>query len=25
MLDEHGDLVWTNSDETVTRQPARNG
>jgi len=24
-LDEHGDLVWTNSDETVTRQPARNG
>ena len=25
MLDEHGDLVWTNSDQTVTRQPARNG
>ena len=25
LLDEQGDLVWTNSDETVTRQPARNG
>ena len=25
VLNEHGDLVWTNSDETVIRQPARNG
>jgi putative cardiolipin synthase len=23
-LDEDGDLIWSNSDETVTRQPARN-
>jgi len=25
VLNEHGDLVWTNSDENVIRQPARNG
>jgi putative cardiolipin synthase len=24
-LDEHGDLLWTNRDKTVTRQPARSG
>jgi putative cardiolipin synthase len=23
-LDENGDLIWVNSDETVSRQPARN-
>ena len=25
VINEHGDLVWKNSDENVIRQPARNG
>jgi len=25
LLDEKGQLIWVDSDETVTRQPARNG